>query len=130
MPNDNRDNENRQQMAQDVFAPSATEELARRLGFTVVVSDAEDDGYTSRPTHLRIYKDEYEGNLWMIDGADDSGNYTEGLFGYETYAEALAHMETFVEDLTGMGVEWDWQHGRRPSCVRWRDTLKKYGEAN
>jgi hypothetical protein len=55
-----------------------------------------DDGYTNNLTHLRLFD---EGDGWVIDGADDAGNYSVDLFKYDTREEALQHVEEFVEFL-------------------------------
>lgn len=80
------------------------------------------DGYTSEPTHLRVYNDGYvteEGDgAWSIDGADDDGNYTEGVWsGYATMADALAEAEAFIEATQRDRVTWKWD-AARPKGIR------------
>ena len=65
-----------------------------------------DDPYTSRPTHLRVYRedtgDEYP---WHIDGADNEGRFTEDVRRFETQAECLTYADLFVADTTYDGVK-------------------------
>jgi hypothetical protein len=55
-----------------------------------------DDDYTDNVTHLRLFD---EGDGWVIDGADESGKYSQDLFKYDTREEALEHVEEFAEFL-------------------------------
>lgn len=67
------------------------------------------DGYTSTPTHLRIYKD--EGNAehpWTLDGADDEGNYTEDVRCFKSVDEAIGCIADFLKDNEEV-VEWKWR---------------------
>ena len=71
------------------------------------------DGYTSEPTHLRIYKeDSGDGWLWQLDGADDDLNYTEDVRSYATHAEAVEAMAQFVTDQDDVAT-FRWAKGRR-----------------
>ena len=72
--------------------------------------------YTTRPTHVRLYSDTHstDDNVeWLIDGADDDGNYTEACWSYDSYGEAVANLADFVEvQATHAGVVWDWRPQR------------------
>jgi hypothetical protein len=74
----------------------------------------DDDGYTSQPTHIRVYRedtgDEY---VWHLDGADNDGNYTVEVRTYETMQQALDSIPLFVADSTFDGVEWRWDVTRK-----------------
>ena len=77
-----------------------------------------DDPYTSRPTHLRVYRedtgDEYP---WHIDGADNEGRFTEDVRRFETQAECLTYADLFVADTTYDGVVWV-SHSQRNTRIR------------
>lgn len=83
-----------------------------------------DDGYTSTPTHLRIYweetGDEYP---WHIDGADNEYRYTEAVWRFATQAEAFAAAPRFITETTDDGgVEWRWDSGRK-TRLRHNDSI-------
>lgn len=73
-----------------------------------------DDPYTSEPTRVRIFTEEWsEGTSFTIDGADNDGHYTEGCWsGYATLEEALATVPAFIEATTLDGVVWKWDTAR------------------
>jgi hypothetical protein len=73
-----------------------------------------DPDYTDRPTRVRIFTEEWsEGASFSIDGADNEGRYTEGVWSrYPTLEAALADVEDFVEKTTLDGVAWSWDTAR------------------
>lgn len=63
-------------------------------------------GYTLEPTHIRIYQEDEQ---WLIDGAtEDCSMYTESVWSYDTFAEAVAEIPSFVTETTIDGVKWQW----------------------
>lgn len=83
-----------------------------------------DDGYTSEPTHIRIYVEEgglcydehgqpTEGDCLTIDGADDEGRYTEGVWsGYTSVERAVLDVPNFIRATEADGVQWKWNPDR------------------
>lgn len=60
------------------------------------------DGYTSTPTHLRIWNEDGD---WLLDAADDAGHYTEFIFdGLASFGEALAEVPGFISHLAECGI--------------------------
>lgn len=60
------------------------------------------DDYTENVTNIRIHD---EGDGWAIDGANNQTNeYTEKVWKYNTPEEALAVVEEFVKDLIEDGI--------------------------
>lgn len=58
-----------------------------------------DDGYTSNPTHLRIWQDETGDEwTWHIDGANSEGRYTEDVRRFVTEQEAIDMIAEFVQE--------------------------------
>lgn len=71
------------------------------------------DGYTSRPTYVRIYHEEDMDYPWQLDGADGQGHYTEHVESFATFEEATAAAPTFIEwCATYYGVTWQWDVDR------------------
>lgn len=68
------------------------------------------EAHTTRPTHVRIYK--AEGSpAWYIDGADDSGGFTEEVWRFYTQAQAVHAARLFVMTTTIYHhYKWDWRH--------------------
>jgi hypothetical protein len=67
------------------------------------------DGYTIRPTHLRVFTD---GREWFIDGSDGDG-FTESCWSYDSFHEALAALPKFVQhNEAHNGVRFDWRNAR------------------
>ena len=78
---------------------------------------ADDDGYTSEPTHLRLYYETETG--WGIDGADDAGHYTEAVwYAYTTAAQAARAIPAFIEETKRSGVVWKWRNHRSAVPMR------------
>jgi hypothetical protein len=80
---------------------SATEQVSD-------TSNIEDDGYTSEPTHIRLTGDCGE---WTIDGVDNDLRYTEPVWTFDTFDEAVAAIPEFVKD-TAERVTWKWDTNR------------------
>lgn len=83
------------------------------------VTPTTEDGYTSEPTHLRIYKDDWidsSGRPWALDAADEDGNYTEGIESFATFEDAVAAIPVFIMEVTAnWQPKWRWMatlHGR------------------
>lgn len=87
-----------------------------------------DDDYTSEPNHVRVYVEEWpEGTTFTIDGADDEGRYTEGVWsGYPDLETALRDVPAFVKATTLDGVKWRWDTDR-PRGIR---RAPRYGQEN
>lgn len=67
------------------------------------------DGYTTRPTHLRVFSD---GGEWFVDGAADEG-YTESCWSFDSFEEALTALPEFVQNNEAHnGVKFDWRNAR------------------
>lgn len=80
--------------------------------------DADDDGYTVEPTHLRIVRQGDDEYPWQLDAADDGLDgqrgfgqgtrldvrYTEECVSFATFADAVAAIPTFLADLRDGGV--------------------------
>lgn len=92
---------------------SVMRERSYVVGLPVVTFLNSDDCYTSNPTHLRISRDWPDG--WMVDGADDFGNYTLDYRTFDTFQEAVDFMPEFVRQTTEDGVVWRFYEGRRGS---------------
>ena len=62
----------------------------------------DEDEYTTKPTHLRIFSDAAyrdDGFLeveWFIDGRDDNGKYTEMCWSYDSFEEAVSALSEFT----------------------------------
>ena len=79
-----------------------------------------DLSYTTRPTRLRVFMEEWaDGAEWSIDGADNFGRYTEAIWShFPTQQEALAAVPDFVETLEAdWGVRFEWAP-ERPKYAR------------
>ncbi len=66
-----------------------------------------EDGYTTEPTHLRVFCEGPGG--WTIDGADAHHRYTEDVRSYATWQEAFDRLPEFVDDLREDGITFKWQ---------------------
>lgn len=65
----------------------------------------DDDGYTWRPTTLRIVREGDDERPWMLDAWDrETGRYTELVWTFETFAQAVASLPDFVAELRREGV--------------------------
>jgi hypothetical protein len=73
-----------------------------------------DAGYTSTPTHVRLSGDQPE---WSIDGVDNDLNYTEAVWTFEKFDDAVAAIPAFVKETTEDGIEWQWDK-QRPHTAR------------
>jgi hypothetical protein len=72
------------------------------------------DGYTSEPTHLRIFREETGDQWpWHVDAADDAGNYTEVVGRFATHDAAVTTMPQFIDEVTACySPQWRWlRHG-------------------
>lgn len=80
--------------------------------------DGRCDGYTSTPTHLRIYREDTgDAFPWHIDGADETGHFTEDVRRYATLEQAVAAMTEFVSDQDGVATfQWRTPETRGCSC--------------
>lgn len=55
--------------------------------------------YTDAPTRYRIIKeDQGDEWSWMLDGIDDDQNYTETVWFYRTWEDAMAAVPEFAEE--------------------------------
>lgn len=68
---------------------------------------------TTKPTHVRIYREDHDDLPWYVDGADNKGEYTELLLQYETFEEALKYVGHFVEETELDGITWEWDTDRK-----------------
>lgn len=74
-------------------------------------------GYTSEPTHLRIYKEDYGDEFpWCLDGVDDAGNFTEDLSRFRTMDECIDVIPQFLAD--NAHLNWRWNPQRQPYIRR------------
>lgn len=72
--------------------------------------------FTDKVTHLRVHTD---GSEWFIDGADDSGDYTEACWSYDSFAGAVAALPEFYAALSDYGVTFT-PDPSRPRGASWR----------
>lgn len=70
------------------------------------------DNYATRVTHLRIFTDAFENTEWMLDGADDKGNYTESCWTFDSFEAAVEAMPAFVGNQPSNGVTFEWRNQR------------------
>lgn len=57
-------------------------------------------GYTSQPTHLRLWCGGDVDARWLLDAADDDGNYTEEISQFGTFEQAVQNMPAFIDEIT------------------------------
>ena len=78
-----------------------------------------EDTYTTRPTHLRIYREETgDEDVWHIDGADNEGRFTEDVRRFSTHKECIDYADLLVADTEHDGVVWEWDTKRRTTIRR------------
>ena len=72
------------------------------------------DSYTTRPTRVRIFVEEWsEGRRFSIDGADNEGRYTVNVWsGYTDLETAFSDVPEFIEVMKAGGVVWEWDTDR------------------
>lgn len=82
--------------------------MVRRVGTSrIMYAEPEGDGYTSQPTHVRVYREDRPDYPWQVDGADDAGNYTEDVRSFETFGEAIEAVPEFIARAMGAWkVRW------------------------
>lgn len=78
----------------------------------------ENGGYTTEPTHLRIYREDHGDEFpWCLDGVDDLGFYTEDISRFRTMDECIHMIPQFLSDNAHLNWRWNPQ---RSNCFRIR----------
>lgn len=68
--------------------------------YRLTFEDATRDDYTTAPEIIRIHN---EGDGWVIDGATNSGRYTQDVFKFDTLEEAAENVPAFIKYLKSLG---------------------------
>lgn len=77
------------------------------------------DNYTAHPTKVRISCDWDSDHPWALDGWNPhTGYYTEDVWSFETWAQAVDAIRPFVEYTTRHGITWPWTITAPPPPVR------------